>query len=444
MDQPHVLSVSELNATIRTMLENRFPFVRVAGEVSNLRKPYSGHLYFTLKDEKAQIKTVLFKMQQRYLEQEIKDGTHIVCNGRLSVYEPRGDYQLIVDTIDFQGKGLLQLQFEQLKQKLATQGLFDEHQKKTLPTFPRHITLITSPQGAAVHDFIKVATRRFPLTGLAVYPVAVQGDQAASEMSQAIADLNNQDKTDIIVLCRGGGSIEDLWAFNEEKLALAIYHSRLPVVSAVGHEIDFTIADFTADFRAPTPSSGAELILPDSKNIRAQLENSKTRLCRSIDRELEQRDNRLRINSQRLGAMPHPLDALSLQLDQLSLSLELSMTSAMAAKKQQLDAVAFRLEQKNPITTLLLYQQKFSQLHQRFTQATRSLITTKKGQLQQQAAILDAVSPLATLARGYSIVKKRTAPGIIISDASKVNIGEAVEVTLHRGELYCRVESKKG
>jgi len=216
MDSLKIFTVSEINASIRGILESQFPFISIVGEISNLRRPFSGHMYFTLKDEKAQIKAVLFKMQQRYLGEEPADGQHVVCRGRLSVYEPRGDYQIIVDTIDFRGKGLLHLEFERLKKKLAGEGLFNRAAKKPIPLFPEHVTLVTSPEGAAVHDFIRVARTRCPQAGITVYPVAVQGDHAAQEITRAIAAINDSIETSLIVLCRGGGSLEDLWAFNEE------------------------------------------------------------------------------------------------------------------------------------------------------------------------------------------------------------------------------------
>ena len=282
MNNQKIFSVSELTGTIKRMLEGRFPFVHVAGEISNLRQPGSGHLYFTLKDDRAQIKAVLFKMQQRYLEKPPKNGQMVICRGRLSVYEPRGDYQLIVDALDLHGAGELQIAFEQLKRKLAEEGIFDQSVKKELPPLPRHITLVTSPTGAAVHDFIRIAQNRFPQARISVYPVAVQGDTAAKEIRQAIIDINDHLDTDIIVLCRGGGSIEDLWAFNDEQLARAIYASVVPVVSAVGHEVDVTIADFAADLRAPTPSGAAEMILPDSSGLADRIAGLARRISHSM------------------------------------------------------------------------------------------------------------------------------------------------------------------
>ncbi|MBV5318952.1 MAG: exodeoxyribonuclease VII large subunit [Desulfobulbaceae bacterium] len=443
MDSRQVLTVSELNGSIRTLLESRFPFVSVAGEISNLHRPYSGHLYFTLKDPSAQIKAVLFKTQQRYLPEPPKDGMHVVCRGRISVYEPRGEYQLIVDTVDFHGTGALQLAFEQLKSRLAAEGLFDEHLKRTPPSLPRHITLVTSPQGAAVHDFIRIATRRYPPIRIAVYPVTVQGDRAAADMIQALADINAGQSTDVIVLCRGGGSIEDLWAFNDEQLARAIRNSRLPVVSAVGHEIDFTIADFAADLRAPTPSAAAELLVPDSLTLQRRIANCRTRLQRTMSNRIDRYQQRLLLARHHLETMPHPLDRLMLQVDQWSLSLELSIKTTLAAKAQRLARAAFLLEQRNPAHRLSLYALQLGSVQIRLVQAIRSLVQGKEELFSRATGVLQAVSPLATLARGYAIVRKIEGKKSVVTSETQVKVNERVEVILHSGELRCRVEAKE-
>lgn len=409
--QQRILTVSELTASIRGILESRFPFISVAGEISNLRKPRSGHIYFTLKDDRAQLKAVLFKMQQRYLNQEPMDGQMVLCRGRISVYEPRGDYQFIIDTLDLHGAGALQLAFEELKTKLAAKGLFAEARKKPLPPLPGHITLVTSPGGAAVHDFIRVARNRYPRVRLAVYPVAVQGEQAAGEIATAINDINSNLKTDIIVLCRGGGSIEDLWAFNEERIAYAIRDSFLPVVSAVGHEIDFTIADFTADLRAPTPSAAAELILPDSNALRASIDAWHTRIMHTMLRTLDRHGDRLELYRHRLGKTPQPLDTLFLKLDHISMALEQETSAIIAAKQEQINSIAVRLERRNPRTELKLHQQTVETLHRRLVLAGAALLEDRRKALRRTAGLLDAVSPLATLARGYSIVRKATPRG---------------------------------
>lgn len=440
MDDRRVLTVTELNTSIRSLLEAHFPFISVSGEISNLHKPHSGHYYFTLKDSGAQIRAVLFKLQQRYLTRNPKDGDQVVCRGRLSVYEPRGEYQLIVDTVDFHGAGALQQAFEQLKRRLAAEGLFDEHLKRRLPSFPAHITLVTSPQGAAVHDFIRIATRRCPMIRIAVYPVAVQGGQAADDMIQALAEINAHGATDMIVLCRGGGSIEDLWAFNDERLARAIRQSTLPVISAVGHEIDFTIADFAADLRAPTPSGAAELLVPDSEALRREIAQQRARIRRSLQHRMDRFQQRLLLARHQLETMPHPLDRLILRIDQLGTRLESSLQAVLDGQQRRLDRILLTLTRQSPVHRLHLHQQRLRELHLRLIQASRLRIQGQEERLARAVGVLHAVSPLATLARGYAIVRKNQGNKQVITDSSQLRPGEKVMVMLHRGELVCRVE----
>ena len=300
---PAIATVSQVTRRIKDLLEGKFRFVQVSGEISNLRRPASGHCYFTLKDEDAQLAAVLFKNQQRYLLEQPRDGQQVICHGRVSVYEPRGSYQLIIDTIDFHGQGLLQLRFAELKKRLANEGLFGNDHKKKLPSHPRRITLVTSTSGAAVHDFLSIWRKRGRLVRVDIYPVRVQGKGAEAEISQAIEELNRRQHCDVIVLCRGGGSLEDLWPFNEELPAWTIFHSQIPVVSAVGHEIDFTIADFCADMRAPTPTGAAELLLPDQAQLAGHLATIRQRLARSLDNRLTGSAQQLRHTVQRLGSL---------------------------------------------------------------------------------------------------------------------------------------------
>ncbi|MDD2462425.1 MAG: exodeoxyribonuclease VII large subunit [Desulfobulbus sp.] len=440
MDDRRILTVSELNSSIRSLLEARFPFISVAGEISNLHRPYSGHNYFTLKDSGAQIKAVLFKPQQRYLARPIKDGDHVVCRGRISVYEPRGDYQLIVDTVEYQGAGALQQAFEQLKRRLAAEGLFDEHLKRPLPQFPQHIALITSPQGAAVHDFIRIATRRWPAMRISVYPVAVQGDPAAGEMIRALAEINRKLQPEIIVLCRGGGSIEDLWCFNDEHLARAIRSSAIPVVSAVGHEIDFTIADFAADLRAPTPSAAAELITPDSQVIERNLQQTKNRLTRSLRHHLASAGQQLQLIAQRLQAMPHPLDRLMLRLDHQTSRLHSALRQELSHQGRRLESATLQLARQSPAHRLELCQQRLQTAQDRFLQRMHQQLQEQEDRLARAAGILHAVSPLATLARGYAIVRTTGKRPCFIRQSTQINQGDKVEAMLHRGRLLCRVE----
>jgi len=440
MSSTRIFTVSELNASIRGLLEVQFPFVSVAGEISNLRQPMSGHCYFTLKDDQSQIRAVLFKMQQRYLPTEPADGRMAICRGRISVYEPRGEYQLIVDTVDFHGTGIMQLEFERLKQKLAAEGLFDRETKKPLPFFPEHVTLVTSPRGAAVHDFIRVARTRCPQVKIAVYPVSVQGDTAAAEMVKALADINEKLPTDVIVLCRGGGSVEDLHAFNEEKLARAIHGSTAPVVSAVGHEIDFTIADFAADLRAPTPSGAAEIILPDTATTRLQVQQIKLRQERFIELLLERSGQRVATCRQRLAVLRHPLDHLAMKLDHAELNLHRSLRSMLLANRNRLGDAAQRLSMHDPATRLHVLEQKLAGLRLRLFLAARSCLKSRGDSLAGAAALLDAVSPLATLARGYAIARTAPPGRNVITDAGQVKTGEKILVTLYRGSLECRIE----
>jgi exodeoxyribonuclease VII large subunit len=439
MNNQKIFSVSELSKAIKSLLEGRFPFISVAGEISNLRRPGSGHCYFTLKDDRAQVKAVLFKMQQRYLEKLPRDGQMVVCQGRITVYEPRGDYQLIVDSLDFHGAGALQLAFEQLKSKLTAEGLFDQDAKKQLPPFPRHITLITSPTGAAVHDFIRIAQARYPLVAISVYPAAMQGDTAAGEIRQAIIDCNEQLDTDIIVLCRGGGSIEDLWAFNDEVLARTIHNSKLPVVSAVGHEIDFTIADFAADLRAPTPSGAAEMLLPDSAGLVDRINELTRRLNHTIQSRLDRYQDQLSLYKQQLSGAAQPVDTLMLRLDQLADNLEHAMHNILGAGQTQLSSFDNCLQQNNPLQLILLHRQTVQDLQHRLLQAGKKILQEKEQTLIQNAGLLEAVSPLATLARGYAVARKKTREKTVITDVLQVKQGEKIEVILNRGRLECSI-----
>ena len=286
ISRKNIKTVTEINTEIQSLFDRRFFFVRVVGEVSNLKRPLSGHMYFNLKDAASQIRAVLFRSQSRYLGQEIKDGQQVVCDGRITVFSPRGDYQIIVDSIDFQGVGNLQLTFDRLKKKLATEGLFNPDDKKTIPDHPEKVVLITSPTGAAVHDFLSVCRKRNSDISIQIIPVRVQGEGSAAEIVGAIT-LADRMMPDIIAICRGGGSIEDLWSFNEEQVARAIFHARVPVITGIGHEIDFTIADFCADKRCATPTAVAELIAPPTAVSKTTVESLRQRLARTLYYRLE-------------------------------------------------------------------------------------------------------------------------------------------------------------
>jgi len=434
-----IYTVSELNARVRTLLEQRFAHVCVSGEITNLRRPYSGHVYFSLKDRKGQLKAVLFKMQQRYLEQEPADGQEVICYGRISVYEARGDYQLIVDTIDFHGAGALRAAFEQLKRKLDREGLFDAALKKKLPMLPGHITLVTSPRGAAVHDFIRIATRRFPGVRLAVYPVSVQGDQAAAEMIQAIELLSRQKKTDVIVLCRGGGSLEDLMPYNDEQLARTIFRADLPVVSAVGHEIDFTIADFVSDLRAPTPSAAAELLVPDREALADRIAHLRTRLIRMQQSRLDRLSEQLLARKVRLGGISAMLEAMMQRLDQRSMTLIHAMQARLNVFERRIERARLSLEQQNPAARLKVAETRLTSVRQRLARSIQQILAEKKQRLGRHKQLLSAVSPKNTLARGYAIMQDRK--GAIISSSSQVRVGDRARVLLNQGSVQVKIEA---
>ncbi|HHB75292.1 MAG TPA: exodeoxyribonuclease VII large subunit [Desulfobulbus sp.] len=439
MNSQHIFTVSELNTSIRSLLEQRFSWLSVSGEISNLRRPYSGHLYFTLKDDRAQLKAVLFKMQQRYLEEQPADGLEVICHGRLSVYEPRGDYQLIVDTIDFHGSGALRAAFEQLKKKLDSEGLFDASHKKKLPVLPEHITLVTSPKGAAVHDFIRIARRRFPGIRLAVYPVAVQGPEAATEICKALDLLNTISTTDIIVLCRGGGSIEDLQAFNDEQLARTIFHSDIPIVSGIGHEIDFTIADFVSDLRAPTPSAAAELVVPDRESLTGFVGSLQRRLVRVQQARIDRLSDKLALHGQKIGDLSSLLSELFLRVDQQSMLLVHAMQRRLSRKQQTIDGMLARLELQNPRHRLQAAQARITELESRVTRAIQQILDTRNRKLTQQSLLLEAVGPRNTMARGYAIVRdKRT--GKVVTDSSTLKAGDQARIFLDRGSADVTVD----
>lgn len=437
-----VQTVTELTRSIRGLLETEFSFVTVTGEVSNLRKPYSGHLYFTLKDREAQIKAVLFKGQQRYLTAPLEDGQQVICRGRISVYEPRGDYQIIADVVDPVGTGNLQIAFDRLKKELEAEGLFDSSVKRDLPFLPEKIFLITSPRGAALFDFLHIAENRFPAVPIEIFPVRVQGDEAAGEITRALEKINSLEEEGVIVLCRGGGSLEDLWAFNEEKVARAIYASELPVVSAIGHEVDFTIADFVADHRSATPTAAAKDILPDSETVKQHLTVLAERLALSVNRKIKTLRHQTLIEEHRLGDPTSLLDHFRLQLDNSQLSMAGAMAGILHKKKEMLRELTARLDRQDPAIKILHHRQMVADLNEKLILLTRINLERKRTEFEKGAALLDAVSPLSILARGYGIVR-REKDGQIVRSANQVASGEKIRTKVHQGEIESRVTNVK-
>ena len=433
-----VQTVTEITSSIKVLLESGFSFIAVTGEISNLRTPYSGHQYFTLKDSGSQLKAVLFKNQQRYLTQKVTNGMQVVCRGRISVYEPRGDYQLIVDSVDFDGTGSLQIAYERLKQKLADEGLFDRP-KKNLPFLPEKIALITSPHGAAVHDFVTIACNRFPSIPIDIYPVAVQGNNAAGEIIKALTHIHTRGENDLVVICRGGGSIEDLWPFNDESLARAVSQSELPVVSAIGHEIDFTILDFVADYRAPTPTAAAETVVPDSFALSDQVKRFKLVMGTALKRGITNYRQQVAMQTRLLTDPTNRIHNLRMRVDHNQNAFISAYNNLIDKKTQQLKLLTMTLFQNNPEVTIKSYQHTLENTTKRLTTNITLQLERKTNQLARSESILAAVNPKAIMERGFSIMRTKQQKKIITSE-KQVSKGDQLEVLLHDGTLECEVK----
>ena len=438
MTSDQIQTVSELTQSIRGVLEVSFPFVTVAGEISNLRSPYSGHLYFTLKDASAQLKAVLFKPQQRYLACIPADGMEVVCRGRISLYEARGEYQLIVDVLAAKGEGALQLAFDLLKRKLAAEGLFAGERKRPLPLLPGKIALITSPSGAAVHDFLAMAKKRCGAVPVEIIPVRVQGAGAMEDIIEAITLCNERGQNDVIVLCRGGGSLEDLWTFNEEKLARAIAGSRIPIVSAIGHEIDFTIADLVADLRAPTPTAAAEAVVPSRVQLSAQVHHLTSRLTKTMADRLAVCRQTVEGHRKILGDPTSLLDQFRLATDHALAALQFSFSRAIHQRRLAVAGLSQLLARHTPDQRLEYQRQGIQELRRRMVQAMLRHHERKRAAFEKNAGLLHAISPLAVLGRGYSIVRREK--GDIVRSCTEVQPGENISITLAQGGIDCEVK----
>ena len=439
----YVLKVSELTREIKDILEGKFYDLWVEGEISNLRVPPSGHLYFTLKDDSSQIRAVLFRLQARGLRFILEDGLHVICCGRISVYEKRGEYQLILETMEPKGVGALQLAFLQLKDKLEKEGLFDPGRKKPIPLFPQAIGMVTSPTGAVIRDMLHIIERRFKNVRIVLYPVRVQGEGAALEISGGIDYFNALNEVDVIIVGRGGGSIEDLWAFNEEEVARAIDRSKIPIISAVGHETDYTIADFVADLRAPTPSAAAELVVKDKRQVKEMLDQWEDRLENQMLQILEESSAEVSYLRKRLRDPKKMIEESILKVDDFINRIRLSTLLVLRRKKEKILHLDQGLTQRNPIRGVENLRPVVSGLEKNLFQNIRYFLEMKKQTLRGVLGKLDSLNPLAVLERGYSITRK--VPSLkIIKDSSSVEAGEEVEVKLFRGALLCQVERTQG
>jgi exodeoxyribonuclease VII large subunit len=440
----YILTVSELTQEIKDILEDKFPDVWVEGEISNLRIPPSGHVYFTLKDDFSQIRAVLFKMQARILRFAPEDGLHIVCRGRVSLYEKRGDYQLILESIEPKGIGALQLAFLQLKERLEKEGLFDVAHKKPIPMVPQKIGIITSPTGAVIRDMLHILERRFENLHILLYPVRVQGEGASSEIADAIKYFNKFSYVDVIIVGRGGGSLEDLWAFNEEKVARAIYHSGIPIISAVGHETDYTMADFVADLRAPTPSAAAELVVRDKREMKNMLRYLGGRLENEIVQILQGYQTHLSHLRKVFKEPEKKIEEYLLRVDDLVNRLRLLTSWTLKRKGDKCLHLSESLLLRNPTQRVKNLRVFILEARKHLGRNIQYSIEIRRQKVGGILGKLDSLSPLSILQRGYSITRKL--PSLqVLRDASHVKEGDRVEVKLYQGTLLCDVEkAEKG
>ena len=435
------ITVSQLNRRAKNLLEQGIAKLWVEGEISNIARPASGHLYFSLKDDAAQVRAAYFRQRQRGPTISLKNGDLVIAFGRVSIYEARGDYQLIVEQVEPAGEGALKREFDKLKRKLQAEGLFDEARKQTLPELPSRIGIITSPSGAAVRDMLTVLRRRFAAVPVTIYPAAVQGDAAPAELMSALATAIRRDECDVLIIGRGGGSLEDLWAFNNEALARAIADCPIPIVSAVGHEVDITIADFVADVRAPTPSGAAELVVPDGSDWLRTINTLAARIARLGRRSLEDHAQTLDWLGRRLVSSS-PARTLSRQRDrlrELSGRLVSTMQQGLLERRQELQLVSNTLLQRSPAVRVERAISRQRSLTSRLASAMRRSLTLLERREQLAERALRSVSPLATLERGYAIVVDSTS-GQVLTRAAQAARGSDIRARLYQGELLATVK----
>ncbi len=435
-----IYSVSRLNREVRVLLERGFGSLWLEAEISNFSRPSSGHWYFSLKDAAAQVRCAMFRQRNMLARFTPRDGQKVLVRARIGLYEPRGEYQLLVDHIEDAGQGALKRQFEELSARLAAEGLFAAERKRPLPALPRRIGVITSPTGAAVRDIVHVLGRRFPAAAILIFPVAVQGAQAAAEITAAVMLAGRRGDCDVLIVARGGGSLEDLWAFNDEALARAIVASPIPVVSGVGHEIDFTIADFAADVRAPTPSAAAEIVVPDGSEWFKALRAAEARLGHAMRRRLQEWGERLRWLNGR-AALVSPAARLAQQMQHLD-DLEDRLLRALRQRYTDLRGtwleVRSRLWQASPVNRVRNDAARHRALVVRLQAAQKRRLGAARERLLPLLRTLQAVSPLATLERGYAIVSRLD--GTILRDAADAAPGSLIEARLATGRLRAKVE----
>ncbi len=439
-----VYSISRLNREARQLLESGFPRLWVEGEISNLSRPVSGHLYFTLKDARAQVSCALFRNRAARLGFSPENGSQVLVQAQVSLYEARGNYQLIVDDMEEAGDGALRRAYERLKSQLQKEGLFDARHKLELPSLPRCIGVITSPSGAAIRDVLTVLQRRFPSTPVVIYPTQVQGDTAAQQIVSAIEIANARAECDVLLLTRGGGSLEDLWPFNEEMVARAVHACKIPMVSAVGHEIDFVITDFVADHRAATPSAAAELLSPDQVELATRFQSFENRLSTLLKHSLQRHTERLRWLTRHVQRN-HPgrqLQQRAQRLDEMELRLSRAWRHQSAERRAILGDLQARLRQNSPQQLLQNLGAQTRQLMQKLSYLSGVQLSSHREKLAVLSRALEAISPLATLQRGYSITLNRPG-GSVLQNATQSRIGDILETRLAKGRLLSQVTEIK-
>ena len=432
-----VLSVSELNRLVRNVIETNFPSVWIEGEISNFSCPSSGHWYLTLKDERSQIRCAMFKNANYKTNFQPKDGQLVLINCNPGIYEARGEFQLVINTMEEAGFGILQRKFDELKMKLSNEGLFDVSYKQELPKNPSIVGVITSPTGAAIKDILSVMKRRFPLTKVLIYPTAVQGDGAAQQIQQCIINANQQKTCDILILSRGGGSIEDLWPFNDELVAREVFKSEIPIISAVGHEIDFTITDFVSDFRAPTPSAAAEIVTDDQNKLHCFFSDSQVQLGRLIRRYINTATQLITIKRKMLSDPRRVLRDNQQSLDQLETRLKKGQKIILREKKYLLNFYADKIKGNAPTQAIQLKKANIDTLIDKIFKAVDLKLMECQKNLSNLTKVIDAVSPLNVLDRGYAILQNKNRE--VITSTNMVSASEKIDARLKDGSVSMRV-----
>jgi len=432
-----IYTVSRLNREVRTVLETGFPLLWIEAELSNFARPSSGHWYFSLKDEAAQVKCAMFRNRNQLVKVLPANGKQVLVRARIGLYEPRGDYQIIVEHMEEAGDGALRRQFDLLKDKLASEGLFDSSHKKNIPENISRVAIITSATGAAIHDILSTLKRRYPMSSTIIYPVPVQGKGAASNIAKAIKKANIRNEVDIILLARGGGSLEDLWEFNEEVVAREIYKSSIPIVTGIGHEVDFTIADFVADQRAATPTAAAELISPDRVQQIQKINTLQSRLTYLIRHNLQQKQQTMDGLSKRLRHPKERLQKIQNRINEFRLRSTRAMQHNISKKRSDVTILDAKLKQHAPLQRVQYLQQRSQQLNTRLQKSVQQILTTQKQKFDHIVFSLDALSPLHTLKRGYAIVKDDK--NNILYSSEKLKTGQKISTQLKQGQFSATI-----